>query len=193
VPTAPGTRERPKRRWLLRRGARTERRRIRGRGVRDGSGTPLGPFPTITNIKYTEANGANPSIKAGPGAVDWRIEGQGDAFVMFTDDLATRPTLPAASRHRPSDQSLIQTDLRRRPQHPPPHPASSLGPGEVHRAATPSRYECRGRREEILAMRSDAAGENGEPTQQSNAGIGILLLSLRSHAQENSNPQPSDP
>lgn len=53
----------------------------------DGSGTLFGPFPTVTFIKYTEANGADPSIKAGPGAVDWRIKGQGDASVKFTDDF----------------------------------------------------------------------------------------------------------
>jgi len=53
--------------------------------VDDGTGTVFGPFPTGTNIKYTEANGADPSIKAGPGAVDWRIKGQGDAFVLFFD------------------------------------------------------------------------------------------------------------
>jgi hypothetical protein len=53
----------------------------------DGSGVLFGPFPTATNIKYMEANGAVPSIKPGPGAVDFRINGQGDAFVLFTDDF----------------------------------------------------------------------------------------------------------
>ena len=53
----------------------------------DGSSVVFGPFPTPTNIKYTEANGAKPSIKPGPGAVDYRIKGQGDAFVQFTDDF----------------------------------------------------------------------------------------------------------
>lgn len=53
----------------------------------DGSGTLFGPFPTGTNIHYTEANGAKPSVKPGPGAVDWKIKGQGDAFVKFTDDF----------------------------------------------------------------------------------------------------------
>lgn len=53
----------------------------------DGSGTVFGPFPSGTNIKYTEANGADPSIKAGSGEVDWKIKGQGDASVSFVDDF----------------------------------------------------------------------------------------------------------
>jgi len=53
----------------------------------DGTDRLFGPFLTTTSIKYTEANGAEPSIKPGPGAVDFRIKGQGDAFVLFTDDF----------------------------------------------------------------------------------------------------------
>jgi hypothetical protein len=45
----------------------------------------FGPFANLTNIKYTEANGANPSIKPGSGEVDWRIKGQGDAAVYAVD------------------------------------------------------------------------------------------------------------
>ncbi len=52
----------------------------------------FGPFATITNIKYTESNGATPSLKPGPDAVDWRIKGQGDAFVLFTDDFGNTAT-----------------------------------------------------------------------------------------------------
>jgi hypothetical protein len=36
-------------------------------------------------MKYTEANGATPSIKSGPGAIDWKIKGQGDAAVVAVD------------------------------------------------------------------------------------------------------------
>jgi hypothetical protein len=45
----------------------------------------FGPFANLTNIEYTEANGAEPSIKAGSGDVDWRIKGQGDAAVYAVD------------------------------------------------------------------------------------------------------------
>ena len=45
----------------------------------------FGPFANLTNIKYTEANGADPSIKVGSGDVDWRIKGQGDAAVYAVD------------------------------------------------------------------------------------------------------------
>jgi hypothetical protein len=54
-----------------------------------GSGVVFGPFPSGTRIKYTEANGAVPSIKAmgGPdSAVDWHIKGQGDAQLTAVDD-----------------------------------------------------------------------------------------------------------
>jgi hypothetical protein len=45
----------------------------------------FGPFPSATTFKYTEANGADPSIKEGSGEVDWRIKGQGDAAVFAVD------------------------------------------------------------------------------------------------------------
>jgi hypothetical protein len=53
-----------------------------------GSGIVFGPFPSGTAIKYTEVNGATPSIKpmGGPNsAVDWHIKGQGDAIVYAVD------------------------------------------------------------------------------------------------------------
>jgi hypothetical protein len=54
--------------------------------VRDAhTGTVFGPFPSGTNIKYTQAPGATPSISPGPGAVDWMIKGQGDAQVYAVD------------------------------------------------------------------------------------------------------------
>lgn len=52
-----------------------------------GTGQSFGVFPTPTNIKYTEANGATPSIsKIGStngqaGAVQFKLKGQGDLFV----------------------------------------------------------------------------------------------------------------
>ncbi len=50
-----------------------------------GTGTVFGPFGVGDDIKYTEANGAKPSIKSGPGQVEWRIKGQGDAQVTAVD------------------------------------------------------------------------------------------------------------
>jgi hypothetical protein len=51
----------------------------------DGSGQIFGPFPVGTNIKYTQANGAAPSIKPMSGAVQWQIKGKGDAIVTAVD------------------------------------------------------------------------------------------------------------
>jgi hypothetical protein len=45
----------------------------------------FGPFANLTDIKYTEANGAAPSIKSGSGDVEWNIKGQGDAAVYGLD------------------------------------------------------------------------------------------------------------
>ena len=54
--------------------------------VRDAStGTVFGPFPSGTNIKYTQAPGATPSISPGSGAVDWKVKGRGDARVYAVD------------------------------------------------------------------------------------------------------------
>ena len=47
--------------------------------------TVFGPFESGTTIKYVEANGATPSISAGPGAIDWKIKGQGDFGVVAVD------------------------------------------------------------------------------------------------------------
>lgn len=45
-----------------------------------------GPFPSGTQIKYTEANGITPpDIKPGAGVIDWKIKGRGDAAVFATD------------------------------------------------------------------------------------------------------------
>lgn len=63
--------------------------------VRDtGSGTTFGPFPAGTRIKYTEATGATPAIRAMAGnnggggratAVDYHIIGQGDGAIFAID------------------------------------------------------------------------------------------------------------
>jgi len=45
----------------------------------------FGPFASGTNIKYTEANGADPSQVPGSDDVDWRLKGQGDAAVYAVD------------------------------------------------------------------------------------------------------------
>lgn len=50
-----------------------------------GSGHVFGPYANPTNIKYTEAPGGSPSEKPGPGAVDWRLTGSGDASVHAVD------------------------------------------------------------------------------------------------------------
>ena len=53
--------------------------------VDTGSGTIFGPFPSGTNIKYVQAPGATPSQSPGPGLVDWRIKGTGDAQLIAVD------------------------------------------------------------------------------------------------------------
>jgi hypothetical protein len=50
-----------------------------------GTGTVFGPFASGTNVKYTQAPGATPSISPGAGAVDWKIKGQGDMGVYAVD------------------------------------------------------------------------------------------------------------
>ncbi len=53
--------------------------------VDTGSGTVFGPFDSGTDIKYIQAPGVTPNQKAGPGAVDWIIQGTGDAAVYAVD------------------------------------------------------------------------------------------------------------
>lgn len=50
-----------------------------------GSGTVFGPFAVGDDIKYVEANGATPTLTPGPGQVEWRIKGTGDAQVTAVD------------------------------------------------------------------------------------------------------------
>ncbi len=45
-----------------------------------------GPFASGVKIKYTEANGIKPpDITPGPGVIDWKIKGRGDAAVFAVD------------------------------------------------------------------------------------------------------------
>jgi hypothetical protein len=57
-----------------------------------GTGTVFGPFPSGTNIKYTQAPGATPSISPGAGAVAWNIKGQGDMGVYAVDASGNQST-----------------------------------------------------------------------------------------------------
>lgn len=49
------------------------------------SGATFGPFPSGTTIKLTQAPGATPNQKPGPGAIDWHITINGDASLTATD------------------------------------------------------------------------------------------------------------
>ena len=49
------------------------------------SGATFGPFPSGTKIKLTQAPGATPDQKPGPGVIDWHIKVQGDALLTATD------------------------------------------------------------------------------------------------------------
>lgn len=51
----------------------------------DGSGHVFGAFDNPSNIKYTQAPGAEPDQRAGTGAVDWNLRGQGDAVLTAED------------------------------------------------------------------------------------------------------------
>ncbi|KAB7745595.1 VWA domain-containing protein [Nostocoides sp. F2B08] len=51
----------------------------------DGSGHVFGAFDNPSNIKYTQAPGAEPAQKAGSGAVDWNLKGKGDAVLTAED------------------------------------------------------------------------------------------------------------
>ncbi len=49
------------------------------------TGTVFGPFASGTKIKLTQAPGADPKIKPGPGVIDWHITIPGDAVVIAID------------------------------------------------------------------------------------------------------------
>ena len=50
-----------------------------------GSSFVAGPYASGTKIKLTQAPGANPNVKPGPGEIDWHITLKGDAVVTATD------------------------------------------------------------------------------------------------------------
>ena len=57
--------------------------------LRDTDGNVFGVFPSGTKVKYTEANGAEPSVKkigsanGQAGAIDFHITGTGDLVVVI--------------------------------------------------------------------------------------------------------------
>jgi hypothetical protein len=65
----------------------------------DTDGNVFGTFPSGTRVKYTEANGAEPSVKkigsvnGQASAVDFHIQGTGDLVVTSVVD-GTRATCP---------------------------------------------------------------------------------------------------
>lgn len=58
----------------------------------DGSSAVFGPFATDTTFKLTQAPGATPSVKAGHGAVDYKIKLRGDAMLVATDAAGNSAT-----------------------------------------------------------------------------------------------------
>ncbi|HEY4622007.1 MAG TPA: hypothetical protein VIG93_09930, partial [Gaiellaceae bacterium] len=50
-----------------------------------GSSFVAGPYASGTKIKLTQAPGATPNVKPGPGEIDWHITLKGDAVVTATD------------------------------------------------------------------------------------------------------------
>jgi opacity protein-like surface antigen len=70
--------------------------------LQDTDGNVFGVFPSRTKVKYTEANGAEPSVKkigsdqGQAGAIDFHIKGTGDLVVVPIDGgtPATCPVPP---------------------------------------------------------------------------------------------------
>lgn len=69
--------------------------------LQDTDGNVFGQFPSGTKVKYTEANGAEPSVKkigsdnGQAGAIDFHIKGSGDLVVVSIDgSQATCPVPP---------------------------------------------------------------------------------------------------
>jgi hypothetical protein len=66
----------------------------------DTDGNVFGTFPSGTKVKYTEANGAEPSVKkigstnGQAGAVDFHITGTGDLVVTSVSGSVTCPVPP---------------------------------------------------------------------------------------------------
>ena len=60
----------------------------------------FGPYADGTTIKLTQAPGARPSAKPGPGAIDWKITLKGDAELFF-EDASGNESGPASCRVPP--------------------------------------------------------------------------------------------
>jgi hypothetical protein len=66
----------------------------------DTDGNVFGTFPSGTKVKYTEANGAEPSVKkigsanGQAGAVDFHITGTGDLVVTSVEDTSVTCPVP---------------------------------------------------------------------------------------------------
>lgn len=65
-----------------------------------GSAAVFGPYADGTTIKLTQAPGARPSAKPGPGAIDWKITLKGDAELFF-EDASGNESGPASCRVPP--------------------------------------------------------------------------------------------
>ncbi len=53
----------------------------------------FGPFPSGTKVKYTQAPGSSPSIKPGPGDIDWQIKGPTELVFTATDQSGNSTTV----------------------------------------------------------------------------------------------------
>jgi hypothetical protein len=68
--------------------------------LRDTDGNVFGVFPSGTKVKYTEANGAEPSVKkigsdtGQAGAIDFHITGTGDLVVVPVDGAPVTCPVP---------------------------------------------------------------------------------------------------
>ena len=68
--------------------------------LRDTDGNVFGVFDSGTKVKYTEANGAEPSVKkigsanGQAGAIDFHITGTGDLVVVSVDRAALTCPVP---------------------------------------------------------------------------------------------------
>lgn len=52
-----------------------------------------GPYASGTKIKLTQAPGATPNVKPGPGVIDWHVTLNGDAVVTATDSSGNTTTV----------------------------------------------------------------------------------------------------
>jgi hypothetical protein len=68
--------------------------------LRDTDGNVFGVFPSGTKVKYTEANGAEPSVKkigsdnGQAGAIDFHITGTGDLVVVSREGNSVTCPVP---------------------------------------------------------------------------------------------------